>query len=179
MNRKQFLERVLGAILVFAFGFIVYSAFLDSSGSVYVDRSTQIPARSGFIEPLDVQTLDNERARIGAHAPGRPPGELFIPRRQVTAEDALGAGITGNGMPNAWVIQVGSFSSRERADDIRDQLIGKSYKAYHRKLDADKSESELYRVLLGPYMNAEQAVRHQREVDQMLELSTLLMRFEP
>lgn len=177
MNRKRFFERVLGAILVSAFGFILYSAFLDSSGSVYVDRSTQIPVQSRFIEPLII----TENAAI-VDIPDAEAKEIFIPETEISAEEALQSPITDDGMPNAWVIQVGSFSSVEKADEISNQLIEKSYKAYHRKLQANTNQgddTELYRVLVGPYMNAEEAVLHQREVDQMLSLSTLLMKFEP
>ena len=68
---------------------------------------------------------------------------------------------------------MGSFSSLEKANSIVEQLVGDSYKAYHRKLSED-----LYRVLIGPYTDAEEAVQHQRDVDQSLSLSTLLMKFE-
>lgn len=173
MNRKQLLERLLGAILVSAFGFILYSAFLDSSGQVYVDRSTQIPAQTRFIDPLEI---DNKKVMVDQSE--KTAKEIFVPTQEVSAETALEAPVTEEGMPNAWVIQVGSFSSSEKADEIRDQLIQKSYKAYHRQLESSSLE-ELYRVLIGPYMNAEEAVRHQREVDQILNLSTLLMKFEP
>ena len=174
MNKKQLFERVLGAILVSALGFILYSAFLDSSGRAYVDRSTQIPVPSRYIEPLAIE--DSAIVNI----PARDAEQLFIPRQEVSQEEALQAPVTEKGLPNAWVIQVGSFSSEDKAGEIRDRLIAESYKAYYRKLTAsDPAGQSLYRVLIGPYVNAEEAVRHQRQVDKMLELSSLLMKFEP
>lgn len=173
MNKKLFLERVLGAILVSAFGFILYSAFLDADGDVYLDRSTQIPTQPRYIEPLNIEERD-----VSIPAPVKSHRELFIPTEEVTPEQALEAPIVEAGTPSAWVIQVGSFSSLEKADQIRDQLIQDDYKSYHRQLQTEAG-SDLYRVLVGPYLNAEEAVRHQREVDEKLALSTLLMKFEP
>lgn len=175
MDKKRLFERVLGAVLVSAFGFILYSAFLDSSGHVQVDRSTQIPVQSQFLDPLEI---DDEPTSLPQ--PVKTASDIFVPSQKVTGEEALQDEVLSeNGLPNAWVIQVGSFSGLEKADEIRDRLSAKFYKAYHRKLDPADSEGVLYRVMIGPYMNAEEAVRHQREVDQMLGLSTLLMKFEP
>lgn len=169
MNKKRLFERVLGAVLVSAFGFILYSAFLDSSGSVYVDRSTQIPVQTRFIDPLVIEE------DVVVVVPEKTASQIFVPEQEVSSEEALQAPVTTGGIPNAWVIQVGSFSGSEKADEIVGQLIQDSYKAYHRKL----ASQDLYRVLVGPYMDAEEAVRHQRELDKALDLSTLLMKFEP
>lgn len=172
MNKKKLAERILGAVLVCSFGFILYSAFLDTEGTVFVDRNTQIPPQARFIEPLEIEEKEVELARP------KPVQEVFIPTKEVRPEEALEAPVLENGVANAWVIQVGSFSSLEKADEIRDSLIADDYRAYHRKLDTE-DDRQLFRVLVGPYMNAEEAVQHQRAVDAMLDISTLLMKFEP
>ena len=163
----------MGAVLVCSFGFILYSIFFDSAGDGYVNRSTQIPVQSRLIQPLDIQEQTPEVAR-----PAKSAEQIFIPQQQVTADEALAAAVLDEGKPNAWVIQVGSFSDQAKADEIRDGLISQSYSAYHRQISSS-SGSVLHRVLIGPYMNAEEAVRHQREVDQKLDISSLLMKFEP
>lgn len=172
MNKKRLSERILGAVLVCSFGFILYSAFLDYEGEQFVDRNTQIPVQTTFVEPLDLPESPEPVPALNTTAE-----EMFVPREEVESQAVLEAPVLEQGKPNAWIIQVGSFSSLEKADEIRDQLIDQDYRAYHRVISA--SSGSLYRVLIGPYTNAEEAVRHQRSVDTMLDITTMLMKFEP
>lgn len=172
MNKKRLAERVLGAVLVCSFGFILYSAFLDYEGEQFVDRNTQIPVQTSFNEPLNLPPPPEPVA-----SPETSAEEIFVPQEEVDAESAVDAPVLEEGRPSAWVIQVGSFSSVEKADEISNQLIDQDYRAYHRTISANSGP--LYRVLIGPYTNAEEAIRHQRAVDSLLDLSTLLMKFEP
>ena len=170
MNKKRLAERVLGAVLVCSFGFILYSAFLDYEGEQFVDRNTRIPVQTSFNEPLDLPPEP-------VATPETTAREMFVPQEEVAPESAVNASVLEEGEPNAWVIQVGSFSSEEKADEISNQLIAQDYRAYHRAISANSGQ--LYRVLIGPYTNAEEAIRHQRAVDSELDISTLLMKFEP
>lgn len=212
VTKKRLLERIVGALLVSAFCFILYSIFLDSETQHYIDRSTQIPLMPEFIEPLEI-----EETQIVIEEPVKSPVDTFIPTEEVSSQQAIESPIleisetkaeivsskatlsqikeeqpSGKEVdevegvenqvveqkqviPNAWVIQVGSFSGVEKADQIVNQLISKSFKSYHRDLSRD----DLYRVLIGPYIDADQAVRDQRQVDSILGVSTLLMKFEP
>jgi len=172
LNKKRLAERVLGAVLVCSFGFILYSAFLDYQGEQFVDRNTQIPLQTSFAEPLDLPAPPEP-----VPTPETTADKIFLPSEEVDAESAIGAQVLEQGKPSAWVIQVGSFSSVEKADEITDQLIDQDYRAYNRAISSNSKS--LYRVLIGPYTNAEEAIRHQREVDSMLDISTLLMKFEP
>lgn len=172
MNKKRLAERVLGAVLVCSFGFILYSAFLDYEGEQFVDRNTRIPLQTSFNEPLDLPAPPEPVA-----SPETTAEEMFVPQKEVDTESAMNASVLEQGKPNAWVIQVGSFSSLEKADEISNQLMAQDYRAYHRAISANTGQ--LYRVLIGPYTNAEEAIRHQRAVDSLLDISTLLMKFEP
>ena len=172
MNKKRLAERILGAVLVCSFGFILYSAFLDYEGEQLVDRNTQIPVQTTFVEPLNLPDSPEP-----VSAPNTTADDIFVPGEEVDSQSALESPVLEQGKPSAWVIQVGSFSSLEKADEIRDQLINQDYRAYHRAISANSGP--LYRVLIGPYTNAEEAVRHQRSVDTMLDITTMLMKFEP
>ncbi|MEQ8954254.1 MAG: hypothetical protein RL120_08985, partial [Gammaproteobacteria bacterium] len=106
MNKKRLAERVLGAVLVCSFGFILYSAFLDYEGEQFVDRNTRIPLQTSFNEPLDLPAPPEPVA-----SPETTAEEMFVPQEEVDAESAMNASVLEQGKPNAWVIQVGSFSS--------------------------------------------------------------------
>jgi len=180
MTRERLIERTIGAVLVSAFCFVVYSIFLDAETQDYIDRSTQIPAMPEFVEPLEIDDV-----QIVIEAPKKNTETIFIPTEEVSPqeiaespviqvtdvsetktlepndetakEERLSLVIEDSDQrediinesqkavelsPNAWVIQVGSFSGIEKADGIVNQLLKKSYKAYYRDLARDN----LYRV---------------------------------
>ncbi|MEQ9564967.1 MAG: hypothetical protein RLN85_03985, partial [Pseudomonadales bacterium] len=127
MNKKRLAERVLGAVLVCSFGFILYSAFLDYEGEQFVDRNTRIPLQTSFNEPLDLPAPPEPVA-----SPETTAEEMFVPQEEVDAESAMTASVLEQGKPKPWVIKVGRYTSLEKAYEIRNQLMSQDYRAYHR-----------------------------------------------
>lgn len=78
-------------------------------------------------------------------------------------------------MPVAWVVQAASYSEASRADKLRDRLMDEGYKAYTRTVTTDKGR--FVRVFVGPKISEADARVLKRELDQLLETQTLVMRF--
>ena len=58
-------------------------------------------------------------------------------------------------VPDAWVVQVGSFSKRNNADVLTDKLRAAGYTAF---VDQTSSDSEsMYRVKVGPLLTRDKA----------------------
>ncbi|MEE4193127.1 MAG: SPOR domain-containing protein [Halieaceae bacterium] len=81
------------------------------------------------------------------------------------------------GIPIAWVLQVASVSSREKADQLTASLIGHGYKAYHRAIRRD--DAVLYRVFIGPVFEREKLAAVKRDIDKQLNVSALIARYVP
>ena len=58
------------------------------------------------------------------------------------------AAFDDDGLPVAWVLQVATVSSVEKARKLRDELIGNGEKAFYEPLRRDNDT--LYRVYVGP-----------------------------
>ncbi len=76
-------------------------------------------------------------------------------------EPAPMVGISG------WVIQVGSFSKRENADNLVKELQGKKYAAFTDQVDL--KGNVLHRVLIGPEVDKKRAEQMLVDLNKLLE----------
>lgn len=82
-----------------------------------------------------------------------------------------------DGIPIAWVLQVASLSSRDKADELTAQLIAKDYKAYSRAIRKD--DAVLYRVFVGPVFEREKLASVKKDIDRQLKVSAIIARYVP
>ena len=168
-------QRILGAVVILSIGFIAYSILIQSSSGTYIDRSEQIPIQTKYIEPLD---FDEPRGVVDSDI--ESPGEVFSGRQPVDVNKISDAPVLDeNGNPNAWVIQVGSFSTYERALEVRNQLIDAGYKSYFRAAPFESEDDELHRIMVGPYVSATEVSEHQGGINELLGVDTILMEYSP
>jgi DedD protein len=83
----------------------------------------------------------------------------------------------GQGVPVAWILQVASVSSLDKAEQLRQKLLQKDHKAYTRKVKSDGRE--LYRVYIGPKFERARLEAIQGEVDREFGVKSLIVRYVP
>jgi DedD protein len=81
------------------------------------------------------------------------------------------------GLPDAWVVQVGSFTSKETANKLRDDLQADGQKAYVRTTTTNGNT--ISRVYIGPKLDRNQAFAVKEEMDKRLKIKSMVMRFQP
>ncbi|MFT3930545.1 MAG: SPOR domain-containing protein [Spongiibacteraceae bacterium] len=82
------------------------------------------------------------------------------------------------GLPVAWVIQVGLFSTQAKADDIKSQLQQKGFKAYTESYKT-ASTPKGFKVFVGPKLSRERAAELKRSIDTALKVDSKIVRFQP
>lgn len=85
--------------------------------------------------------------------------------------------LDSKGIPNAWVVQVGSFTSQVRADELKDKLLKKDYKAYTRAVNTSKGE--FFRVFTGPYIDKARSNSAKKAIDSTYKVNSRVVRFAP
>ncbi len=85
--------------------------------------------------------------------------------------------LNAQGLPEAWVVQVGSFGTKEAANKVRDELQSEGFKAYIRTLPS--GSSTISRVYIGPKLDKVQAQAIKAQIDKRLNVNSMLMRFQP
>jgi DedD protein len=81
------------------------------------------------------------------------------------------------GLPDAWVVQVGSFTTKEAANKLRDDLQADGQKAYVRTTTS--GNSAISRVYIGPKLDKNQALALKEQMDRRLKVKSMVMRFQP
>ena len=168
-------QRLVGAIVIFALAVIFLPMILR--GPVE-DRSfgmpAQIPPRpdaplSGeAVEPAplaDEPTLDRipvEAAGSGDHHPEESEFADAAPMTESPADAKSDVASRPPSEPESqaarvegFAVQVGSFSRRDNAVGLRDQLRERGYSAFVDEVSRD--QGRLYRLRVGPVMNRDEA----------------------
>jgi DedD protein len=85
--------------------------------------------------------------------------------------------LDADGIPIAWALQVATVSSRDKAEQLRDQLIDSGEKAFLRPLR--RGGDTLYRVYVGPKFERAQIESIKARVDRRYGVDSLVARYVP
>lgn len=97
---------------------------------------------------------------------------------QAAAKPAETFQLDQHGLPVAWVVQVGSFSTQANADKIKQTLQDKGFKAYTQSVKTDKGSA--IKVYVGPKLSRERADAQKKAIDQALQaqkITSMVVRF--
>lgn len=132
-------------------------------------RPSPEPAVVAVDEGMDV-TLPEE-PRDAASPPAPDPGP--VTRESAPELPTLDA----DGIPIAWSLQVATMSSRDKAQQLRDELNHQEMKAYIRPLQ--RGSGTLYRVYVGPKFERAELETIKRRVDARYGVESLVARYVP
>jgi DedD protein len=102
-----------------------------------------------------------------------PLPEPQRPRTEAPAKPEIDA----EGVPVAWILQVASVSTREKANALRDTLLAADHKAYVKQIRS--GDRTLYRVYIGPKFEKAQLERIKPSVDSTHGVTSLIVRYVP
>lgn len=97
------------------------------------------------------------------------------PRTRSEAPDKLA--IDSDGVPVAWILQVASVSSADKAEQLRQRLLSMQQKAYVKKVD--RGGKDLYRVYIGPKFERAKLEKIQSDVDAEFGVKSMIARYIP
>ena len=126
-----------------------------SSGTLSKDTSAPAPAPAPLAKP-EARNIQTEKS---------PPS----PVTAITKPDQAVADPAGQG----WVVQLGSFSNKPNAEDLRDQLQKKGYKAFVDEIRVDNTQ--IQRVRIGPFDKKIQAEAIRDKVIVEMKLNAIVV----
>lgn len=191
MDRAQFKQRIVGAIVLVALGVIFIPMILnrDDGGPGISDSNlpekppelVQLPtqdippAPAPPAPPAETRQLVDE-ATPALPADTAPPAAAKVQTPQdkpattekTEAQDKIEAG---------WVVQVASFSDRSKALALRDRLRKKRYTAFVESVTT--RSATLYRVRVGPVTQKEEAAALQKKISADFKIKDTLVMSHP
>jgi len=82
-----------------------------------------------------------------------------------------------DGVPVAWILQIVSVSSAEKAEELRARLVSLNYKAYVTQVESNGRT--LYRVYLGPKFERAVLEKLQPDIDAEFGVKSMVRRYVP
>ncbi|MBL4826566.1 MAG: SPOR domain-containing protein [Spongiibacteraceae bacterium] len=182
-----FKQRLVGAIVLGSVVLILWPVvFSDATGPV-VDRRSQIPTPPPFekytvpqptrpanVEPIREDGVQNEQEWVNSTPvviEQPEPINKPKPKKQVNELPKLDK----KGLPVSWVLQVASFSKQANAQDLKENLQKKGYKAYTRRIKTKSGES--VRVYVGPKFTKAAFAKDKKVIDKAFKVKSLILRF--
>lgn len=181
-------QRLIGAFVLMALAVIFLPGFFKQQQGHQVDVRTLIPA-----QPQVEQVVFNKPELGLAVEPAPAPETMFIPAEDapvVVAEVDTKPDNSANelpavpilplndqGIPDAWVIQVASLSSKASAVTLRDELQAAGHRAYLREVTT--AQGTFNRVFIGPKLDKAEALAVKAQIDRQLNVNAQVKRFEP
>jgi len=97
------------------------------------------------------------------------------PRTRSEAPEKLA--LDSDGVPVAWILQVASVSSADKAEQLRQRLLTMQQKAYVKKVG--RGGKDLYRVYIGPKFERAKLEKIQSNVDAEFGVKSMIARYIP
>ena len=167
-------QRLVGALVLIGLGVIFWPVIFVETEQDALDRSSQVepmPVLEDVVIPEPRPLDDVEPVSAVEHAvlPDMEPAEPVRPEARPALDEA--------GIPVAWVLQVASVSTLEKAEALTAQLVADGHKAYHRSIRRDGVV--LHRVFIGPVFEREKLVALKGDIDKQLDVSAIIARYVP
>ncbi|PCJ92004.1 MAG: hypothetical protein COA46_05505 [Porticoccaceae bacterium] len=176
MVTESLKQRIVGAVVLIALAIVIIPLVFDFSGQRQVDTSSKIPPMPD-IKPVIVA----EPTRPKNIIPAKSEDEIFqfgvdAPQQGESLKDEEPA-LSSEGLPVAWVLQVGSFRDKAVAKNLEKKLLNDGYQAFIR--EKKDSKGILSRVFIGPKVLKKKLVQEKIAIDKKYSVDTFLIRFEP
>ena len=179
-------QRLVGALVLIALGVLFWPLIFVETDRPNIDRTPEvqpmpqlaevdIPAPEPLADVESVREADALRAEseTAQESPGLPAPEVPA-QEDATPESPV---LDERGIPVAWVLQVATVSTREKAEKLTEDLVAEGYKAYHRT--TRKDGKQLFRVFVGPVFEREKLAGVKRDIDKRLDVSAIIARYVP
>lgn len=194
-------QRIVGTVVLLALALIFLPIIFDGEGSYQAPASSRIPDApiiSILPEPTqsrpvivgNVETIEPEVAATvplieEVTEPVDEPSVALVTQEPVSDVEITESApifsrevpqLSDAGLPQAWVVRLGSFSDTENASNLVTRLQDAGYKAYSRVMRS--SQENLTGVFVGPWLDRGQVNEYQQKLQEEFSLAGLVVRYE-
>lgn len=186
-------QRLVGALILVALGVVFWPIiFVQPADQVEIQARAMPPQPAIATDPIAApnqsglrgsrelaarseEAREKAAAKVSAAVP--KPAKPVASGKQARTEALKPLEMDSDGVPLAWILQVVSVSSKDKADEIRRRLLDMNHKAYVKKVI--RKGKVLYRVYLGPKFERAKLEKLQSRINQEFSVTTMVVRYIP
>lgn len=167
-------QRIVGALVLGALGLIILPILFDFDDPLKIDHSSRLPA-APEIAPVEV----NKAQRPEKAEESGVLDTLFDIAKSAPANESsdVSRGLDENNLPQAWVLQVGSFEVADKADNLMQQLRDGGFKSFVKAAAVDSKT--YYRVYVGPKADKRRATEEKQKIDLAFKTDAIVLQYVP
>jgi DedD protein len=180
-------QRLVGAVVLIALVLILWPLVMSPGREDSFVIESAIPPRPvmptvDIAEPLPSPPVERYSAPAAKTEQARPqqsvgtitaePKPAPVPQAKSRPSPALDQ----DGLPVAWIVQVGSFGNPDNAARLKKALQSEGFKV-HTKVQRTGSRT-LTRVIVGPYVDKSMAERDRKTIAKKMDLAPKILRFK-
>lgn len=169
--------RIVGVAVLLSLAVIFLPLVLDGSGKQQVSRvDLDIPEEPRLIFSDELLQEAKEPApQYGASNSAPPTATEIDVKKQFIPEVTVSKNTPATLL--AWVVQVGSFSEKEKAVAMQDSLVSKGFDTFVELYSS--GDKPMYRVKVGPMISQDDAVKAQTKLQQKLKVESTFVTRHP
>ena len=190
-------ERLVGAAVLVILAVIFIPMLLDDSvdNDIVITKTNIPPVPETIPTPPDDGDFSSRIIPLEPATPAKEGGDSVEPRENPPVIENLAEQETDTEMPektvpktgagdeemlndvglSAWVVQLGSFSSKENAESLNKKLRSNGYRSFVEPLKM--KDSTVYRVRVGPELKREDADSIKDKLNQSLDLKGIVVEY--
>lgn len=201
MDRIQFKQRIVGAIVLVALGIIFIPMILNQDGDDSPISGSNIPDKPETLQELASQKppeppagpeIDSHKPRlVDEHTPPVKQTDATLPAKKPETKSpktkspepakatrpAVPAKTKPTTKTRAWVVQVASFAERSKALKLRDRLRKARYSTFVESVSSSKGTR--YRVRVGPVVQRKKADALKKKIGKEFKIKDALVMSHP
>jgi len=159
-------HRIIGSLMFLSLAVIILPFWLDGAGLEEYKQTTPIPEMPQPSELVVIESIDPADPAIIELSP------IITPAISSTPEQPTSELLKPNGLPNGWIVQLGSFGKKDNALRLTDKLIKAGFAAYMVPNDT------VFRVLVGPELDRSRAEKLQQQLKIQFKMSGIVMHYD-
>ena len=168
-------SKIMYTFALSALAAIFVPLLIESLMSKKVDETSVIPVNSS------ISHLVSMPIRPKNIIPAESDEKIFQPQSSSSQRDSSlddkTPSLSHEGIPLAWVLQVGSFPEKKSAITLSEKLLADGYESFIR--DLKDSKNTISRVFVGPKIIKQTLINDKTVLDKKYGFDSHLMYFEP
>lgn len=147
---------------------------IEEEAKEVLDQIDQIDSAKLEQEQFSTEQFAAEPAPEGVESAQEPASIKQYVEQEKAADEAIEEDASNTvSLADAWMLQVGAFSSQENANGLRDKLIAAGYKAY------SKPVAGLFKVYVGPEIRRVRLEQQKSSLEREFKVKTLILKYIP
>ena len=173
-----FKQRLVGAIVLGSLALILWPVVFTKTQGPAMDKRSQIPPPPSFekytiAEPVRPQNIDPVSVEPEPEPPVKENKQAVTAKSPPITDKPQ---LDKKGLPESWVLQVASFSKSDNAEELKNALKKKGYRAFTERIKTANGES--VRVYVGPKFTKAALTKDKKVIDKAFKVKSMVVRFK-